>query len=229
MTGHGNPPMNNASFDFAAARDVMVDGQLRPHRVSDPRILAAMRSLPREQFLPPHLAPLAYSDEDVSLGEGRFLIEPRVLARLIQLAHPSPGEKALVVGAGTGYGAAVLAASGPKVVALEEDLRLLAIARRALARYAPEVVLVEGPLIAGYPTHAPYDIILIEGAAAEIPAKLIEQLAPAPTGRLACVRSGAVPSASIGERGPMGLKLRAEFDCATPELPAFRRAPSFVF
>jgi protein-L-isoaspartate(D-aspartate) O-methyltransferase len=105
--------MTSAAEFFADARANMVDSQVRPNKVTDPRILHAMRTLPRERFLPPALASLAYADEDVPLGNGRVLMEPMVLARLLQIAAPMPGEVALVVGAGTGYGAAVLAACGP--------------------------------------------------------------------------------------------------------------------
>ena len=119
----------------------MVDSQIRPNKVSDPRVLAAMRHIPRERFLPSRLAVLAYADEDVPLGNGRALMEPMVLARLVQLAAPTAGEKALVVAAGTGYGSALLAACGAQVTALEEDEALLAIAGPALADIAPAVAL----------------------------------------------------------------------------------------
>ena len=154
---------------FAEARNRMVDSQIRPNRVIDPRIVGAMRRLPRERFLPAGLAPLAYADQDVPLGNGRVLMQPMAIARLVQLAAPLQGEHALVVGAGTGYGAALLAACGPRVTALEEDPALLAIARRALPEVAPEVSLVSGPLAAGWPAGAPYDLILLEGAVQRIP------------------------------------------------------------
>src|SRR3954453_9482861 len=102
--------MQSLSLDYAAARDHMVDGQLRPNKVTDPRIVRAMGTLPRERFVPPHLATLAYTDEDLPLPGGRSFMEPVVLARLIQLARVRSLERALVVGAGAGYGAAVLAA-----------------------------------------------------------------------------------------------------------------------
>ena len=115
--------MDHAAQAFAEARNRMVDSQVRPNKVTDPRIIAAMRRLPRERFLPPHLAALAYADEDVPLGEGRVLIEPTVIARLVQLTAVAAGERALVVAAGTGYGAALLAACGARVTALEDGRR----------------------------------------------------------------------------------------------------------
>jgi protein-L-isoaspartate(D-aspartate) O-methyltransferase len=144
---------------FADARSRMVDSQIRPNRVTDPRILAAMRRLPRERFLPPAAVPLAYSDEDVPFGNGRYLMEPMVFARLLQAAMLRDQERVLAVAAGTGYGAAVLAACGCRVVALEEDPALLAIAGAVLPEFAPGVTLVSGSLAAGWPSHAPYDLI----------------------------------------------------------------------
>lgn len=233
--------MDLSAPDFTTARELMVDGQLRPTKVTDARVLEAMRRLPRERFLPPALATLAYIDEDVPLPGGRVLMEPLVLARLIQLAAPRAGERALVIGAGTGYGAAVLAATGASVVALEEDRTLLALARGALAALAPSVVVAEGPLGAGWPSGAPWDLIFIEGAVPAVPATIAEQLRHE-AGRLVTVlaASGLAASGSasaghgigravLAERTPSGLAMRPAFDCATPMLPAFRPAPSFVF
>src|ERR1700761_6535364 len=149
---------------FAAARENMVNSQIRPNRVIDPRILAAMRRIPRERFVPARATALAYTDKDVPLGNGRFLMEPMVLARLLQAAMLRENERVLVVAAGPGYGAAVLAACATRVTALEEDADLIAIARSLLPAEAPGVALVTGPLGAGWPATAPYDLIVIEGA-----------------------------------------------------------------
>ena len=221
--------MTLATTDFAEARNRMVDSQLRPNKVFDPRILAAMRQLPRERFLPPALAPFAYLDEDVSLGGGRVLLEPMVLARLVQLAAVSPGERALVVAAGTGYGAALLAACGARVNALEEDAALAALARSVLAELAPSVSLVSGPLSAGWPPGAPYDVILIEGAVPAIPPAIGEQLRRE-AGRLVTVLTGdGVGQAVLAEATPAGLRTQSMFDCATPAIPSLVPAPGFVF
>lgn len=234
--------------DFTAARNHMVDGQVRPNKVNDPRIIQAMRRLPRERFVPPHLAGLAYIDEDVPLGGGRFLMEPMVIARLVQLARVRAGERALVVGAGTGYGAALLAACGAAVTALEDDERLAAIARRALAETAPGVSLVAGPLAQGWAKAGPYDAVLIEGAVREIPDAIAQQVRT--NGRLVTVMCGgrgvsggapgdaaggtcagvlAEPSRPSGQAGAV-LRAQAEFDCATPLLPGLEpTAPVFRF
>jgi len=215
---------------FADPRNRMVDSQIRPNKVTDPRILTAMRTIPRERFLPPALAPLAYADKDVPLGDGRVLMEPMLTARLIQLIAPVAGERALVVAAGVGYGAAVLAACGVRVIALEENDTLLAVARTALAAISPGVNLVTGKLAAGWPMDAPYDIVLIEGAVAAPPAAIVAQLRQE-TGRLVTVIRGAAgPGHAVrGEATQAGMQLRPEFDCATPPIPALLPAPAFTF
>ncbi len=221
--------MDRPAVAFETARNLMVDGQVRPNKVSDPRILAAMRTLQRERFVPPQMAPLAYSDADVPLGNGRALVEPMVIGRLVQLAGVRGGERALVVGAGTGYGAALLAACGAKVTALEDDAALIALARGALAGVAG-VTLVTGPLAAGWSAGAPYDVVFVEGTVAEIPPALVAQLR-SPAGRLVAVRqvAGRVSQAVVGEALAGGLSLQPMFDCAAPALPSLRHVPGFVF
>ena len=221
--------MNRTTQDFAESRNRMVDSQLRPNKVFDPRILSAMRQLPRERFVPAALAPFAYLDEDVRLGGGRVLVEPMAIARLVQLAAVAAGERALVVGAGTGYGAAVLAACGARVTALEEDAALAGLARSVLAELAPSVSLVSGPLAAGWPPGAPYDVIMIEGAVARIPHAVGEQLRRE-AGRLVTVlTNGGVGQAVVAEATPGGLRTQPMFDCATPAIPSLMEAPGFVF
>ncbi|MEJ0020408.1 MAG: protein-L-isoaspartate O-methyltransferase [Acetobacteraceae bacterium] len=217
-------------MDLTEARSRMVDSQIRPNKVNDPRIIAAMRHLPRERFVPPRLAPLAYADEDVPLGDGRVLMEPVVIARLVQLAAVVPGERALIVGSGTGYGAALLAACGARVLALEEAPALQAIARALLAELAPSVSLVSGPLAAGWPPGAPYDVILIEGAVHEIPPAIGEQL-HRESGRLVtvCTGTNGLGQAVLAESTAAGLRTQPMFDCATPPIPSLIPSPGFVF
>jgi len=207
---------------FADARNNMVDSQVRPNKVTDPRILSSMRRLRRERFLPASLAALAYADEDVPLGGGRFLMEPMVLARLLQFATVRDGDRALVVGAGPGYGAAVLSACGARVTALEED--------PALMEAAPNVSLVNGKLEAGWPQGAPYDLILIEGAVRHIPPSIGVQLR-IEGGRLLGVicGPGRTNQAVLAEATPAGLRAQPIFDCATPPLPMLLPAPAFQF
>lgn len=221
-------------MDFAEARRRMVDGQLRPNRVTDPRVLDAMRTLPREAFLPAALRSRAYLDEDVPLPGtgGRALMEPMVIARLVQLAAPREGDRALVLGAGTGYAAAVLARCGARVVAVEDAAPLRAIAEAAL----PALGLPPGALrledadpARGFPAGAPYDVILVEGEVPEIPATLADQLAEG--GRLVAVEGGGAHGgrAVLGRRIGGAFTVTPAFDCAVAALPAFARAPGFVF
>lgn len=215
---------------FAEARKHMVDSQIRPNRVTDSRILSAMRRLPRERFLPANVVSLAYTDEDVPLGNGRYMMEPMVLARLLQAANLRDDEQVLVVGSGTGYGAAVLAACGCRVTALEEDAALLAIAREALAAEALGVNQVSGPLPAGWPAHAPYDLVLIEGAVPQIPSALGAQTRQE-SGRIltALYAEGRVTQAVMAEATAFGLGVSSLFDCGTPPIPSMRNPPVFAF
>jgi protein-L-isoaspartate(D-aspartate) O-methyltransferase len=220
------------STDLSAdARNRMVDGQIRPNRVSDRRVLAAMRRLPRERFVPAQAIARAYADEDVPLGGGRMLLAPLSIARLVQLAAPRAGERALVVGCATGYGAALLAACGAAVTALDEDEALLAAARAALAAAGvADVTLVRGKLREGWPAAAPYDLVLIEGAAEEVPPDLAAQVR-VPGGRLVGVLAagGPVGRAVLAEPSVGGLSFQPAFDCAAPLLPPLRRGRGFVF
>ena len=174
-------------FDAAAARRLMVDGQIRTADVTNPNLIAAMQAIPREQFVPAAMADQAYRDGDVSLGQGRALLRPIVLGKLIQGADVRPGDQVLVIGCGTGYSAAVLAHMGAAVVALEEDADLARRAEIALAGMGggAQVTVVRGPLTAGWPAAAPYDLILMDGAIEVAPDALGRQLKP--NGRLAAV------------------------------------------
>jgi protein-L-isoaspartate(D-aspartate) O-methyltransferase len=217
--------------DFALARRNMVDGQLRPNRVNDAGLLAALGELPRERFLPEGLRSVAYADDDVPLGNGRFMMEPMVLARLAQALHVQPGQRVLVVGANTGYGAALLARLGAGVTALESDAALAELARKALAASGAAVNVVTGTLQDGHVAGGPYDAILIEGAVEEISARLIDQLKL--NGRLATVQregDGSVGRAVLLTRADKAAAgTRVLFDANTPLLPGFARARSFAF
>ena len=150
-------------FDAATARRHMVDGQIRTADVTNPDLIAAMQAIPRENFVAPELADQAYRDGDVSIGHGRALLRPIVLGKLLQGANVRVGDQVLNVGCGTGYSAAVLAHMGTAVVALEQDPDLARQAESALAAIgARQVTVVTGPLVAGWPAAAPYDLILLD-------------------------------------------------------------------
>ena len=218
-------------MDFARARIFMVDGQLRPNQVQDPRILSAFGALAREAFLPPDLAPRAYADADVPLPGGRALMQPMVMARLLQLAELRRGDRTLVLGAGCGYGAAVLAAMGANVTALENDPVLLALAQQGLARCQLEAAI---RLIAANPAQpppglGPFDVIVIEGGLPAIPRPIETLLAEG--GRLvALVTTGGPPSRATLVRHIGGsFTPRTAFEAHAAPLPAFQPKPSFAF
>lgn len=219
--------------DMAAARRFMVDGQLRPNKVVDPSLLAAMGDLPRERFLPPGLAARAYADEDVRLPGGRAMIQPMVIARLLQLLRLREGDRMLVLGAGTGYAAAVAARCGARVTAVESDEALFGLARGAIAGLLPAgtLNLVRADPLRGHAADAPYDAILIEGEIAGIPEGIAAQLAEG--GRLATILAAA--ERRLSSRAVLGLRqggsfsVTDAFDCATLPLPQFRPAPRFAF
>ena len=216
-------------FDAAAARRLMVDGQIRTADVTNPSLIAAMQAVPRELFVPPSLAAQAYCDGEVSLGKGRALLRPMVLAKLIQGADLHAGDQVLDVGSGTGYSSAVLSHMGALVVALEEDAEL---ARRAEATLAAvgalRVTVASAPLTAGRATAAPYDVILINGAIEIAPQALGRQLKP--EGRLAAVFGRGPGAKAMIYRFIEGqLVGRPIFDAAAPVLPGFAAPPAFVF
>jgi protein-L-isoaspartate(D-aspartate) O-methyltransferase len=216
-------------FDAAAARRHMVDGQIRTADVTNPDLIAAVETVPRELFVPPAMADQAYRDGDVSLGRGRAMIRPIVLGKLLQGARVGAGDRVLVVGCGTGYSAAVLAHMGAVVVALEEDADLAQRAEAALAAAgAGQVKVVTGPLTAGWPQAAPYDLILVDGAIEVAPDALGRQLGPG--GRLAAVFGRGPAAKAMIYRSIEGqLVGRPVFDAAAPLLPGFAAPPAFVF
>jgi protein-L-isoaspartate(D-aspartate) O-methyltransferase len=215
-------------YDIARAN--MIDSQLRPNKVTDERIIEAFSRLRRELFVPEHLRGVAYVDEDLPLGRGRYLMEPMVAARLLQALMPDRKETALVMGAGVAYEAALLSSLARSVIALEEDEELARFGRAALVDHRiASVIYVESPLAAGHRQRAPYEVILFGGAVAEIPSEIAAQLAEG--GRMAAVlRPGAgVGRATLATRTGGVLAQRVIFDAATPLLPGFVPKSAFVF
>ena len=217
--------------DFALARRNMVEGQLRPNRVTNAALLEALGTLPREQFLPEAVRVVAYADDDVPLGNGRFLMEPMVLGRLVQSLQPRETDRALVVASGCGYGAALLARLVKTVVAVESDAALAAAAARTLKELGlANVTLKSGPMEQGALDGSPYDIVLIEGAVRQVPQPLIDQLAQG--GRMATVVAG--PPGALGvaqlflKEGGIASG-RPLFDAGTPVLPGFAPPARFTF
>lgn len=208
--------------DFSVARRTMVDSQLRPEAVTDRAVLAAMSSIERERFVPESAQALAYFDRPLRLSGDRAMMPPAALGRLLSELAPREGERALIVGSATGYSAAILAAVGVEVVALESDKELAARADAA------GIATVCGDLAKGWAKRAPYDLILIDGAVPEIPVALVKQLAEG--GRLAgAIVDRGVTRLVVGRAsgGALGLRTIVDFDVA--RLPGFDKPPVFTF
>jgi protein-L-isoaspartate(D-aspartate) O-methyltransferase len=208
--------------DYSAARRAMIENQLRPQGVTDRGVLDAMGAVERERFLPDHSRPLAYVDRAVALGSGRFLPAPAVLGQLLTQMAPAPGQRALVVGAGTGYSAAVLTAIGLRVTALESDPALAARARER------GIEVIEGPLEVGVRKGAPYELLLIDGAVEIIPDALVNQLADG--GRLGtALLDRGITRLVVGRKAGEAFGHLSVGDAGVPALPGFARAKAFTF
>lgn len=216
-------------MDYTAARHNMVENQIRTNRVIDPAVVAALAEVPREVFVPKAMRGFAYVDEDLDVGGGRFILEPLTVARLLIATGIKPTDVVLNIGDATGYVTAVVSKLAQTVVALESDADWAGRATQSLTDLGVDnAAVVRGPLEQGYAAQAPYDVILLSGAVAEIPAALCRQLADG--GRLA----GVVGASGVG-KGTLVVRVgdtfgrRALFDAVTPVLPGFQAKPKFVF
>lgn len=216
--------------DMSKARHFMVEGQVRTNDVTDTRIIDLMSRLERERFVPAAGQALAYSDVCVEVKAGRFLMDPRSLAKLVQALEIRDGDRVLDVGCATGYSSALLAGLSADVTALEEDEELAKAASSAL-RHVPKLGRLSGavgPLKQGAPQHAPYDVIFVNGAVEEIPQAWVDQLKEG--GRLGVILNGGpVGKANFCVRKSGTLGKRVVFDATVPVLPGFERTRSFVF
>ncbi len=223
---------------YDAARANMVENQVRPNKVTDDRVLKAMAAVPRERFVPEKFTGVAYVDEDIAVSAGRYLMEPMVLARLLQAASIEPGDVVLDIGCATGYSTAVLARLAETVVALESDPDLAETATALMVELdADNTAVVTGELAEGYAKQAPYDVIVLEGAVEEVPQSLSDQLIEG--GRLVAVVTGGkrsdhrgghrVGRATLMRRLHGALSSSILFDGSVPPLPGFDIKRGFVF
>jgi protein-L-isoaspartate(D-aspartate) O-methyltransferase len=221
--------MQNSSF--ATARKTMVDCQLRPSKVTDQFILDAFMTIPREDFVGKQQRALAYVDEDLPLSGGRCLMEPMVLARLLQALEIRPDDSVLIVGAGCGYGTAVAAKLAGSVIAIETRANLVDKAQDVLVSIGIDnAAIVKSRLVDGYPEEGPYDRILIEGGVETVPDSLLRQLTP--KGRLAAIYrkpSHPVGVASVWTRSGKEFTRTPLFDARVPNLDEFNAKVEFSF
>ncbi len=211
----------------------MVEGQIRPNRVTDPALIVALNTVPRELFVPKEAQGIAYVDEEIPVGNGRRLLEPMVLARMLQEAEITPRDVILDIGCATGYSTVLLAGLASAVVAVESDPELFALASKALAALATDAAtVVNRPLEGGYPAQAPYDVIVINGAVGEVPQAILKQLADG--GRLVTVVAYNHDIARLGQARlyrKVGNSVASVslFEASAPILPGFEFKPRFVF
>jgi protein-L-isoaspartate(D-aspartate) O-methyltransferase len=215
--------------DYAAQRFNMVESQVRACDVPDRRIQAAMLEIPRERFVPAAKRAMAYAEVPVEVVPGRFLLEPRTLAKLLLLAGIGPEDRALDIGCTTGYASAVMARLARDVTGLEADVDLVRVACEMLpAVGAGNARVVQGSLIDGYPAGAPYDVILIDGAVEKVPDAILGQLGEG--GRLVTVvQQGTQGQAGLYVRAQGRIGDRTDFDASATLLPGFRQPAGFVF
>jgi protein-L-isoaspartate(D-aspartate) O-methyltransferase len=213
--------------DFAHRRTIMVDTQVRPSDVTKFPIIEAMLSVPREQFVPNGRREAAYAGENLDIGQGRVLLEPRTFAKMLEAADIQAGDLVLDVACGLGYSAAVAAHMAEAVVALDDSAELCAEAEAALATAgADNVAVVEGQLAEGAAKHGPYDVILIEGGVEIVPDALTDQLKPG--GRIvALFEDGHLGTVKVGYRTDDATDWRYAFNANAPVLAGFHRAAEF--
>lgn len=222
-------------MNFALQRLNMVESQVRPNGVTDGRILGAMGAVPRERFVPEARRGLSYADDDIPIavlpgGTRRYLLEPMVLARLLQLADVRESDIVLDVGCGTGYSTAIAAALAESVLALEENAGLARIASETLGELGiANAAVVHGPHAQGLPAEAPFDVIFVNGRIPGPAETLMDQLKP--DGRLvAVVGDGAISRGTVFRRIEGGVSTGASFDAAAPNLAGFEGPKrGFVF
>ncbi len=221
--------MPKSAIRSTTQRDTMVATQVRPSDVRDPRVVKAMASIPREAFVPRPYKGVAYVDEDIEVKPGRYLMEPRVLAKILAAVEIGAKDFVLEIGPATGYSTAILASLADAVVALEEDHELAETASATLEKLdVTNAVVISGPHRDGVARQAPFQIIFINGAVDEVPDALLRQLGNG--GRLVCVlREAGVGHVRIYQNSNGHFGSRGLFDANVPLLPGFETKQPFVF
>jgi protein-L-isoaspartate(D-aspartate) O-methyltransferase len=215
--------------NFQERRTMMVDTQVRPSDVTKFPIIDAMLRVPREDFVPSARREAAYMSENLPLGQGRVVLDPRSFAKMLDGLDVEPSDVVLDIGSGLGYSAAVLAQLAEAVVAVEDEPAYAAESTTALAEFgADNVAVVEAPLSEGAAKHGPYDAILIEGGVADVPSAILEQLKEG--GRIAAIfMDGALGTCRIGHLSGGHVNWRYAFNASAPVLAGFEAASEFTF
>ncbi len=213
--------------DFSARRTMMVDTQVRPSDVTKFPIIDAMLNIAREDFVPAAQREAAYLGENLNLGEGRILLEPRTLAKMLDALAIHNGDLVLDIGCAYGYSSAVIAHIAEAVVAVEEDEDMAKEAQENLMTSGADNAFVHtGALVEGAPKHGPYDVILIQGGVETVPEAILSQLKTG--GRIACIfMDGALGEVRIGYKDEHGISWRADFNAGAPVLKGFAREKAF--
>ncbi len=216
---------------FDARRANMVESQIRTNNVTDQAVIEAIESVAREAFVPEDLRGIAYVDDDIALDGGRCVMEPRVLARMIQALQADSNAHALVVGAGSGYAAAVLSRVAQTVVAEESVSSLAAMAGETIeAMGITNIVIEQGALMEAAAEHGPFDVILFGGSVAQVPSNLVDFLEDG--GRAIAVISESnegYGAATLFTKFGGHLGEVSAFDAAIPTLPEFLAPKKFTF
>lgn len=215
--------------DYATRRTIMVDTQVRPSDVTKFPIIDAMLHVPRELYVPAARREAAYIGENIDLGGGRVLLEPRTLAKLLDALDVQPDEVVLDVGCALGYSTAVLARLADFVVGVEEDAGMAEEAQATLSELGVDnAAVIQAPLTEGAPKSGPYDAMILQGAVEDLPEALLAQLKDG--GRVACLfAEGALGVARVGYRIDGAMNWRFSFNAGAPVLPGFEKSRSFVF
>ena len=216
---------------FITLRKAMVDSQIRPNKVIDDQVIEAFSTVPRELFVNRQMQEMAYIDEDIHLSGGRFIIEAMVMARMVQALKLTPSDNVMCIGAGNGYGAAILSSLAASVIAVETRIQMVEKAQQIVAGLdIGNVAVVKSRLQDGYPSEAPYQGIIIEGGVEYVPQALFDQLSDG--GHLVCVlrpRGLDVGEAMIWHKRSDHVTSKALFTAQVPVLDEFKLKPKFAF
>ena len=213
--------------DYAARRRMMVDTQVRPSDVTKFPIIDAMLDVPREIFVPDAAREAAYAGEHVPIGEDRVVLDPRILAKMLDALAFEGDELVLDIGGGLGYASAIMSRLAQAVVMLEEDASMADEAQQNLSAVgADNVVVQQGVLAEGAAEHGPYDVIILQGGAEELPQSVTKQLKDG--GRIVCMfMDHQLGRVEIGHKIDNDISWRFAFNAGAPVLPGFHKQNAF--